>query len=74
VARRVDLTPHRFSRAWQCAREVTDGRITGIASTTVDGVPALLVYLRKDDATQVVIVTGCGREAPSAGSSALVSR
>lgn len=74
VARRVDLTPHRFSNAWQCARGVTDGRIVGIASTTVDGVPALLVYLAKDGATQVVVVTGCGGEAPSARASAPVSR
>ena len=75
VDRRIDLTPHRFSRAWQCARDVTDGRIVGIASTTVDGVPALLVYLRRGgDATEVVVVTGCGGEAPSAGRSAFVSR
>ena len=70
VDRRIDLTPHRFSRAWQCARGVTDGRIVGIASTTVDGVPALLVYLARDGATQVVVVTGCGGEAPSARESA----
>ena len=50
------------------------GRIVGIASTTVDGVPALLVYLAKDGATQVVVVTGCGGEAPSARASAPVSR
>jgi hypothetical protein len=74
VAQRVDLTPHRFSRAWRCARDVTDGRITGIASTTVDGVPALLVYLAEDGGTQVVVVTGCGGEAPSAAASAPVTR
>lgn len=69
----LDLSPHRFTRAWQCARAVTSGRITGIAATTVDGVPALLVYIRSDGRTQVTLVTGCGTE-PSAGPSALVSR
>ena len=28
----LDLDPHRFSRAWQCARRVTAGRIVGLAS------------------------------------------
>ena len=71
-ARRPDAAPV-LPAPGSAPGEVTDGRIVGIASTTVDGVPALLVYLRKDGATQVVVVTGCGGEAPSAGPSAPVS-
>jgi anti-sigma factor RsiW len=70
----ADMDPHRFSRAWQCARQVTDGRIVGLANSRVDGQPALLVYLRSGQSTQVVVVTGCASAAPSAGPSALVSR
>jgi len=70
----ADMDPHRFSRAWQCARQVTDGRIVGLANSRVDGAPALLVYIRSDRATQVVVVTGCASAAPSAGPSAPVSR
>ena len=68
------LEPHRFSRAWQCAREVTDGRIVGLASSTVDGTPALLVYTRSGATTEVTVVTGCATGRPSPGPSALVSR
>ena len=71
---REGLEPHWFSRAWQCAREVTDGRIVGLASSTVDGTPALLVYTRSGATTQVIVITGCGTGLPSAGPSALVSR
>jgi len=73
VERRIDLDPHRFTRAWQCARAATSGRIVGIAATTVDGTPALLVYIRSSGTTQVTLVTGCGTE-PSAGPSAVLSR
>lgn len=69
----VDLDPHRFSRAWQCARKVTDGRIFGLASTTVDGVPSLLVYTRSSGQTMVTVVTGCD-QTPTPGPSAAVSR
>lgn len=69
-----DLDPHRFSRAWQCGRAVTRGRITGIAATTVSGAPALLVYTRADDQTQVTVVTGCSSADPSAGPSAVIDR
>ena len=69
-----DLDPHRFSAAWDCARQVTDGRITGIASAVVDGVPALLVYTRSDAATVVTVVTGCDRGTPSAGPSTQLLR
>ncbi len=70
----ADLSPHRFSRAWQCARQVTDGRIVGLASTNVDGGPALLVYTREDGQTEVTVVTGCATESPTAGPSAPVTR
>jgi hypothetical protein len=64
------LRPHRFSQAWGCARKVTEGRITGLAASTVDGTPALLVYTRSEGSTQVTVVTGCGLGTPSAGPSA----
>jgi hypothetical protein len=65
-----ELSPHLFSRAWQCARTVTKGRITGLASVTVDGLPALLVYTRDDGKPYATIVTGCALDSPSAGPSA----
>ena len=71
---RRSLLPHRFSRAWQCAREATDGRITGLASTHLDGTPALLVYTRSTDTTLVTVVTGCDTPTPTAGPSALLPR
>ncbi|HWJ54521.1 MAG TPA: zf-HC2 domain-containing protein [Propionibacteriaceae bacterium] len=74
VVQRNGLEPHWFSRAWQCARQVTDGRIVGLASSTVDGTPALLVYTRSGATTEVTVVTGCAIARPSAGPSALVSR
>ena len=67
-----DLSPHLFSQAWQCARTVTRGRITGLASVTVDGVPALLVYTRQEGASYATIVTGCAVDSPSAGPSAVL--
>jgi hypothetical protein len=74
VFERNGLEPHRFSRAWQCARQVTNGRIVGLASSTVDGTPALLVFTRSGATTQVTVVTGCATDRPAAGPSALVSR
>jgi anti-sigma factor RsiW len=68
------LSPHRFSQAWDCARKVTDGRITGLAASRVDGTPALLVYTKSDGSTVVTVVTGCGAGAPSAGPSAVLPR
>lgn len=73
LAARGDLEPHRFSRAWQCARQATSGRITALANTTVDGVPALLVYLRRGSGTVVVVVQGCGTGQPEAGPSAPIA-
>ena len=46
--------------------------ITGLAASTVDGTPALLVYTESDGSTQVTVVTGCGADTPSAGPSALL--
>ena len=74
LERVTDLDPHRFSRAWQCARRVTAGRIVGLASSTVDGTPALLVYTRSGGQAQVTVVTGCNGAEPSAGPSAVLSR
>jgi hypothetical protein len=68
------LSPHRFSQAWGCARHVTDERITGLVSSTVDGMPALLVYTESGDSTHVTVVTGCGGGTPAAGPSAVVPR
>ena len=53
---------------------MTDDRIVGLASSTVDGTPALLVYTRSGATTEVTVVTGCATDRPSAGPSALVSR
>ena len=66
-----DLDPHRFSQAWTCARQVTDGRITGIASVTVDGSPALLVYL---DDERVAVVEGCHENTPRVTATAPLTR
>jgi len=74
LTRNTDLDPHRFSRAWQCARAATEGRIVGLASSTVDGVPALLVFTRSGATTLVTVVTGCESDRPRAGQTAEVSR
>ncbi|MBA8793613.1 anti-sigma factor RsiW [Friedmanniella endophytica] len=67
------LSPHRFSAAWNCARKATDGRISGIESSVVNGEPGLLVYLRgSNGTTRVVFVTGCATGRPSAGPSATI--
>lgn len=70
----TDLDPHRFSKAWRCARSVTTGRITGLTPATFDGQPALLVYTRVDDSTWVTVVSGCRTGAPTAGPSTTVPR
>jgi anti-sigma factor RsiW len=68
------LSPHRFSQAWGCARKVTDGHITGLAASRVDGMPALLVYTKSDGSTLVTVVSGCATDTPSAGPSAVLPR
>lgn len=74
LERSTDLDPHRFSRAWQCARQATNGRIVALASSTVDGTPALLVFTRSGAMTMVTVVTGCDSGRPDAGPSAPVTR
>lgn len=74
LERATDLDPHRFSQAWQCAREVTDGRITGLAYTVMDNERALLVYTRVAGENLVTVVTGCDSGTPAAGASATVRR
>lgn len=69
-----DLHQHRFSQAWRCARDVTDGRITGISSAVVDGRPAYLVYTDQDGTAEVTVVSGCDSDLPSAGPSAVLDR
>ncbi|HET9649672.1 MAG TPA: zf-HC2 domain-containing protein [Microlunatus sp.] len=64
LERSGDLEPHRFSRAWSCARRVTDDRITGIASVTVDQEPALLVYGDSPAGPVVAVVEGCDQGDP----------
>ncbi|HYP44010.1 MAG TPA: hypothetical protein VEQ66_02310 [Propionibacteriaceae bacterium] len=75
----TDVSPHRFSKAWRCAREVTPGRIRGLTSVTVDGQPALLVYSTtnesgRDGVSLVTVVTGCANGEPTAGESTTVPR
>ena len=65
--------PHRFSRAWWCARRVTEGRITGLSTAVVDGEPALLVYTERDGTRQLIVVRGCNAN-PSAGPSMVLPR
>jgi hypothetical protein len=74
LERSTDLDPHRFSRAWQCARQATNGRIVALANSTVDGTPALLVYLRSGATTRVTVVTGCATGRPTPVQTAIVSR
>jgi hypothetical protein len=74
LERSTDLDPHRFSRAWQCARQATNGRIVALANSTVDGTPALLVYIRSGVTTRVTVVTGCATGRPTPVQTAVVSR
>lgn len=67
IAGTRDLDPHRFSQAWNCARTVTGGRITGLTTATVDGREALLVFTREDNVAWVTVVTGCEADRPVAG-------
>ncbi len=69
TAEHGDLSPHRFSRAWRCARAVTDGSITGIRPVVVDGVPSYLVFTSDDGVSAATVVTGCTDGRPRAGAS-----
>lgn len=64
-----DLAPHLFSNAWSCAREFTEGKITGLVQVIADGSPGLLVYVEGpgDDIARVMTVTGCESGHPVAG-------
>ena len=70
---KTDLDSHWLSRAWSCARKVTDGRITDIARVTVDGTPALLVSTRSGGKSWVTAGTGCPDE-PKAGTTTELPR
>jgi hypothetical protein len=59
IAAARNLSAHTFSGAWRCARDVTDGRITGLTPAVVDGSPALLVYTSARGEKWVTVVTGC---------------
>lgn len=63
---RTDVDPHRFSQAWWCAARATDGRIVGLATTTSDARPAVLVYVRTSAGVGVQVVTGCATATPAA--------
>lgn len=62
-----NLSAHTFSLAWRCAREVTNGRITGLTRAVVDGNPALLVYTRTSGENWVTVVSGCPGPQAQAG-------
>lgn len=62
-----NLDPYRFTRAWNCARQVTDGRITGIRSMVLDQRSGYLVIIGDDADTRAVFVTGCDTDTPAAG-------
>lgn len=69
---RSGLSPHRFSEAWNCARQVTSGRITGIRVSVVNGRSGFLVFLNGPGTSiRVVFVSGCGTS-PSAGPSTVL--
>jgi hypothetical protein len=65
-----DLGSYRFTRAWSCAREATDGRIAGIRAGVLNGEPGYLVFLQQQDRASAVFVTGCDTATPLAGPSA----
>lgn len=62
-----DLDPHRFTKAWLCARKVTDGSITGIRATVLDNQPGYLVFLGSGSTNRAVFVYGCDTGTPTAG-------
>ena len=64
-----DLSAYRFTRAWYCVRKVTDGSITGIRSTVLNGDAGYLVFLNWDNGVKAVFVSGCDTGTPKAGPS-----
>ncbi len=72
---RSGLSPHRFSDAWNCARAVTSGRITGIRASVLNERSGFLIFLAgSGDSTRVVFVSGCGTATPSAGPSTVLPK
>lgn len=69
-----DLNAYRFTRAWLCVRTVTEGRITGIRSSVLDGQSGYLVIVHRDDTVRAVFVSGCDSGDPQAGPSATIGR
>jgi len=89
LRRAADLSAHRFSPSWRCARQVTTGKITALTAAVVDGRPALLVYTEADETQssvkqgpdttsthtqRVTVVTGCGDNRPVAGAATVLPR
>lgn len=62
-----DLDPHLFSAAWRCARQVIDGRITGITPVYTEGEETYLVYTRAGGITYARLLHGCADDNPTAG-------
>jgi hypothetical protein len=71
-AQRGKMNAHRFSRAWQCVKQVTDGRVDGIRTTVMDGQHGYLVILRENDQSRAVFITGCDTDNPRVVSSAKI--
>lgn len=61
-----DIDRHLFSAAWRCARQVIDGRITGITPVYSDGEETYLVYTRAGGITYARLLHGCAEDAPVA--------
>lgn len=74
AVRQGDLDAHHFSRAWRCAKQVTDGDISGIRASVVDGKAGYLVFLPDTDTTTVVFVTGCDSDTPAAASTVRIEK
>lgn len=62
-----DLESHRFTKAWLCARKVTDGSITGIRPTVLNAQHGYLVFLDSGSSARAVFVYGCDTGTPTAG-------
>lgn len=67
IAEVRDVDAHLFSAAWRCARQVIDGRITGITPVYSEGEETYLVYTRAGGVTYARLLYGCSDETPLAG-------
>jgi anti-sigma factor RsiW len=63
----ADLDAYRFSRAWFCARKVTDGPISGIRSAVLLDQRGYLVFLKSGSTVRAVFVHGCETGNPQPG-------